>query len=312
MSEQPDFKYLIYGEQDELWGITVDNVGEYFVAPRYAVYPPRVGHPNEYDFDVSHGRVLDNYQLIYISRGRGWYHSANQKIEVRSGSMLIIPPYTWHSYYPDQKTGWQEHWIGMRGKHIDERYRNGFFSQDKVIHYIGFREYIIDQYKEAIELAIKEKPGYQQLLAAIANNILASVIYYDRNGSYSNDLMADKINLARSIMRENVLNEINLEEVAEKINMSYSWFRKTFKEYTNLSPAHYMVQLKLQKAKSMLLNSTMSVKEISFLLNYEDAAYFSSIFKKYIGCTPSEYKAAAMGEAGKEEDTESESDPYSI
>ncbi len=52
MSDNKSFKYLIYGEQDELWGITVDTVGEYSIEPDYKLYPPRVGHPDEYDFDV--------------------------------------------------------------------------------------------------------------------------------------------------------------------------------------------------------------------------------------------------------------------
>lgn len=240
--------------------------------------------------------MLDNYQLIYISKGRGWYHESPEKrVEIKGGSMLIIPPYTWHSYYPDKKCGWQEYWIGFRGSHIDNRYNNGFFVRNKIIHPVGFREHIIDQYKEALEIAFREKTGCQQVLAAIANSILAYVIYYDCNDYSSNDSVAEKIDQARSIMRENMLSEITPEDVADRINMSYSWFRKTFKEYTNVSPAHYITQLKLQKAKLMLLNSPMSIKEIAFYLKYEDAAYFSAIFKKYVGCPPSEYKAMCSG-----------------
>ena len=130
------------------------------------------------------------------------------------------------------------------------------------------------------------------MLASIANSILAYVIYYDCNDSSSNDAVAEKIDQARSIMRENMLTDITPEQVADKINMSYSWFRKTFKEYTNVSPAHYITQLKLQKAKLMLLNSPLSIKEIAFYLKYEDAAYFSAIFRKYVGCPPSEYRVA--------------------
>ena len=132
-------------------------------------------------------------------------------------------------------------------------------------------------------------------MASIANSILAYVIYYDSNDCSASNSGAEKIDRARSIMRENMLENITPEEVAERINMSYSWFRKTFKEYTNVSPAHYITQLKLQKAKLMLLNSQMSIKEIAFCLKYEDAAYFSAIFKKYVGCSPSEYKVACNG-----------------
>ena len=69
-----------------------------------------------------------------------------------------------------------------------------------------------------------------------------------------------------------------------------------------MSPAHYLTSLKLQKAKALLFNSTMSVKEIAFYLNYEDAAYFSSIFKKYIGLSPSEYRSNCTGCSLKADD----------
>ena len=72
--------------------------------------------------------------------------------------------------------------------------------------------------------------------------------------------------------------------------MGYSWFRKLFKEYTNVSPARFILELKLQKAKSLLLNSSLSVKEISYMVGYEDATYFTALFKKYTGFTPLAYR----------------------
>lgn len=292
MSKQTSFKYLVSSDRDRSWGITVDTVGACFIEAGYAIYPPpSAGHPDDYFFHTRKGRVLDSYQLIYISQGRGWYHETpEKKIEIKSGTMLVILPYTWHSYYPDKDSGWQEYWIGFRGQHIDDRYNNGFFSRNNIIRAVGFREHLIDLYKEALEIALREKAGHQQVLASIANSILAHVIYYANNAYFDNDSIAEKIDLARSIMRENMLTDITPVEVADRINMSYSWFRKTFKEYTSVSPAHYITLLRLQKAKLLLLNSTMSIKEIAFYLNYEDTAYFSAIFKKYVGCPPSEYK----------------------
>ena len=173
-----------------------------------------------------------------------------------------------------------------------------FFSRGRIIHPIGLREHIIDQYREALDIALREKTGSQQVLASIANIILSYVIYYDLNDT-GRDIVAEKMDRARSIMRENMLAGITPEEVAGRINMSYSWFRKTFKEYTNVSPAHYIMQLRLRKAKLMLLNSSLSVKEIAYELRYEDSAYFSAIFKKYVGCSPSEYRAGCISGAAQ-------------
>lgn len=291
MKNTENFIYLVSSEKDALWGITVDNVGKTTVGPGYDVYPSLVGHPDNYYFDPDKGRILDNYQLIYIAKGKGVYYvSPSERITVREGEMLIIPPYTWHSYYPDKETGWQEYWIGLRGPNIDDRYRNGFFNPNRVIYKVGFRDEIIDYYNKALEVAESEKAGYQQLLAALANNILALSIYHDRNGQFTDDYYVTLIDRARTIMKENYLTDITPKEVADRLNIGYSWFRKLFKEYTNVSPAHYMIDLKMQKARNLLMNSVMTVKEIAFTLKYDDAFYFSILFKKYTGYSPTAFR----------------------
>ena len=204
--------------------------------------------------------------------------------------MLIIPPYTWHSYYPDKKTGWQEYWIGMRGPHLDARFKNGFFGTNRLVYKVGLREDIIQLFNQAIDFAFSEQATYQQTLAGIGNLILGMAIYYDCNQHFTNDVVIQQINQARIIMRENFLTGISPKDVAQQINMGYSWFRKLFKEYTNVSPARFILELKLQKAKSLLLNSSLSVKEISYMVGYEDATYFTALFKKYAGFTPLAYR----------------------
>ncbi|WP_081852477.1 AraC family transcriptional regulator [Prevotella sp. 10(H)] len=285
------FKYLASSERDLLWGLIVDTVGQTNISMDYEAYPPKVGHPQDYDFNPQNGRILDNYQLIYISRGKGKYFiSKDECIPVTAGDMLIIPPYMWHSYLPDKKTGWQEYWICMRGPNIDVRFKNGFFSAKQLIYKVGLREDIIQLYNQAIDLAISENTTYQQALAGIGNLILGLAIYYDRNQQFTNDVMVKRIDQARVIMRENYLTGISPREVAKQVNMGYSWFRKLFKEYTNVSPAHFMLELRLQKAKSILLNSSLNVKEISYMVGYDDTTYFTALFKKYTGYTPLAYR----------------------
>ena len=72
--------------------------------------------------------------------------------------------------------------------------------------------------------------------------------------------------------------------------MSYSWFRKLFKEYTGLSPAHYIQELKIQQAKDLLATTQRSTKEIAYYLTFDDIPYFTKVFKKYTGYTPQSYR----------------------
>ncbi|MCT4643670.1 MAG: helix-turn-helix transcriptional regulator, partial [Carboxylicivirga sp.] len=78
---------------------------------------------------------------------------------------------------------------------------------------------------------------------------------------------------------------------ANKLNISYSLFRTEFKKYTGVSPGQYLLQLKIQMAKNLLSNSQLSVKEVSFKSGFESPYYFSRVFKKHTGHTPTEFKS---------------------
>ncbi len=107
---------------------------------------------------------------------------------------------------------------------------------------------------------------------------------------YEDGDVDQKIECAKIIMNENIYKDIDPEELALKLNISYSWFRKVFKDYTGYAPAKYFQELKLRKAKQLLVETSQSVKEISFLLNYASTEHFFSLFKKRTGFTPIEYR----------------------
>ena len=283
-------KYLVRSRRDIDWGITVNTVGSEAVPARYAVYPPRKDHPDAFYFSPSQGRVLDSYQLLYITRGKGWFYvSPEQRMEIQEGDLLILRPHTWHSYFPDRKTGWQEYWIGFEGVNMDSRFQNHFFQEDQVIYHVGIQDAIVRLYEQALQVAMEEKAACQQFLAGIANLILGMELYYAQNCAFDNRT-ATQIDKAKVIIREHLLDPITAEAVAEQVHMSYSWFRKLFKEYTGLSPAHYIQELKMQQAKHWLATTRRPVKEIAYQLNFEELTYFSQVFKKYTGHTPMEYR----------------------
>lgn len=289
-SHSHNYKYLVRSRRDIDWGITVNTVGTESVLPGYSVYPPHAGHPDSFCFTQSGGRCLDSYQLLYITRGKGrFYTSPGVCAEIKEGDMLILQPHRWHSYFPDKKTGWQEYWIGFEGVNMDSRFSNNFFARDRVVYRVGVQDSIVRLYEQAIGVAMEEKAACQQYLAGIANLILGMTMYYSQNDKFD-DRLAEQMDKAKVIIRERLLDDISLEEVASAVNMSYSWFRKVFKEYTGLSPARYMLELKVRQAKDLLAVTGRSVKEIACYLNFDDVPYFSKVFKKYTGLSPLAYR----------------------
>ena len=283
-------KYLVVNPRDVQWGLTVNTVGyeEIGVADTY----PTRGHADGYYFDIDKGRVLNEYQLLYITEGEGVFNSAHAKdVPLKAGDLFLLFPGEWHTYYPIGKHGWKSYWIGFKGKNVDDRVKAGFLSVDKPIYHVGFSADIIRLYEEAYKRAQEEAPYLQQILAGIVNHLVGLMYALERSMELSKDhTRVDMINLARLRIRESLEVDLTIQQVAEELGVSYSNFRKLFKEFTGISPALYQQDLRLQRAKELLATTTLSIKEIAYRLRFESPDYFSSKFKIKTGKKPSEFR----------------------
>ena len=128
------------------------------------------------------------------------------------------------------------------------------------------------------------------MISSIVLHILGSVYYKEKNNSFTNTYVEDKINEARILMKENIEDPLSPEEIAARLGLGYSWFRRMFKEYTGVSPAQYQLQQKLLRAKELLTSTPLTISEIAYSLHFENAGQFSTFFKKKEGVTPSEFR----------------------
>jgi AraC-like DNA-binding protein len=285
--------YLTVNEQDTEWGLTIHTVGFQEVAP-YSVYPPRDrNHTSKHMFNPEKGRILDEYQLIYIVDGSGTFESSScTKKQIKAGDVFLLFPGEWHTYIPNKETGWKEYWIGFKGDNMDDRVQSGFFKKEQPVYNIGYNESITTLYSNAITIANEQKKHFQQLLAGIVNLIVGMTFSLHENRKSTNDNEQQIIDKARIFMQEKMETDLQMPEVAQHLNMSYSSFRHLFKKYTGLSPTQYFINLKIHLAKRMLQNSNTSIKEISYILNFETQEYFAKLFKKKTGMSPTEFRNA--------------------
>jgi AraC-like DNA-binding protein len=283
-------KYLLANERDALWGLTVSTVGYEEIQPGDD-YPTR-GHADGYYFNLDRGRELNEYQLLYLTEGEGVFHSTTvREAPLREGDLWLLFPGEWHSYHPNPRKGWKSYWIGFKGRNMDDRVRAGFLSPQKPIYHVGFSDSIVRLYKQAYDAAIEEAAYSQQLMAGMVNLLIGMMYSKERNIQLSrNQAHVDLISRARLRIRESLESPLTIQQVAEEMGISYSNFRKLFKEHTGISPAIYQQDLRLQRAKEMLSTTDISVKEIAYRLNFESPDYFSAKFKAKTGRRPCELR----------------------
>lgn len=285
-------KYIVQNARDEQWGLTIYSVGYQSVGIG-ETYPPQK-HDQKYLFNPDNGRILSEYQLLYIVDGEGRLETRNGGIhDIKSGDMFLLFPGEWHTYYPNVRTGWKEYWIGFSGANIDHRVAQGFFSVEEPIYRIGYNETIIELYHEAIHTATRQEPYFQQHLAGIVNHILGMMFMTSNQKNIQprsdHSIMIDR---ARVFMQESIESDITMPDVAEYLNVSYTTFRHAFKKYTGMSPAQYFINLKIHRAKEMLRGTSASIKEISYTLHFESPEHFATTFRKKTGISPSDFRNA--------------------
>lgn len=286
------FEYLIANDNDLRFNAVVKAIGSQRIAP-HSEYPLKV-HPADYFFDPAKGRVLHEWQLLYITQGEGEFRSTDtHPIAIDKGTIILLRPGELHSYRPAAKTGWVEHYIGFAGETFDRMLRLLNFDRGHQLWKIGPNNELTHLYKRAFEIASDKKIAQQPLLVGIVCHMLGLLNYAVRNhaGKQPTDRrLEEAIEKAKIIMERRVTKEIDLQKLASELNLSYSWFRKTFKEHTGHAPAKYFQQLKLRRAERMLAETQIPIKEIAYSLGYKSTEHFFAIFKRNTGFTPTAYR----------------------
>ena len=102
---------------------------------------------------------------------------------------------------------------------------------------------------------------------------------------------------AEKIMRTRLGRDLNMTDIAEELGLSATGFIKRFKYETGLTPADFSQRIKIEEARRRLTVLKSSITAVAFDLGFSSSQYFASVFKKYTGITPREYRDKATAAA---------------
>ena len=221
-------KYLANNKDKDIWKMSVSSIG--FQSTKFLdSYPPK-GHPFGYTFNPERGRILDEFSLIYITKGRGTFQSGNcSEKKITKGDVFLLFPREWHTYRPAKDIGWNEYFVTFQGEYFNKLLNKIFQPNDPIIH-IGINE-IVKHFLEMLDYAKAQSPGFQAVMAGIMMHMIGDI--YSINKNYDCEPASlQKIQEACVLILENIYDKLTPEDIAESINMSYSNLRKSFKRYT--------------------------------------------------------------------------------
>ena len=282
------FRYLTYSAEDEKWQLVCTDAGFCDVQPRTTYPPNKDGHPAAFK-SVAVGRTLTEYQIIYITRGRGIFETNQKTHVVVPGSVMLVLPGIRHFYKPEYDVGWTEYWVGFKGPYADTLREQGFLSPRKPLYEVGLQNSLLSIYSQIFELVQNQQPLYQVRASSSCSPSSRKSLHTEhRTVQHSNS--EQMVERAKFFMEENIYREVDLGGFGEMLGVSTSHLNSVFKSYTAMTPYQYFISIKIRKAKELLEGGDCPIKEVAFRLGFDDQYYFSRLFKK-TGISPSRWNA---------------------
>lgn len=231
-----------------------------------------------------------DYQILYVANGKTHFWFDGKEEIVCAGYMVLYKPEEIQKYVYYLEDNPEVFWIHFTGNDVKNILAYHGISLDEHVFYCG----VLPDYKALFRKIIQElqlcRYGYEDYIASLFNDILLLVDRQQHEQKKATGNVQEQIERAAAYFNENYNTKISIDDYAESLHISTNWFIHNFKQYAGMSPAQYILSLRMVNAQSLLERTTYNIKEISEIVGYENPLYFSRVFKKEIGKSPAQYR----------------------
>lgn len=259
-----------------------------------ALYPLALGYYRRAEGHRMQRDEHDDFLLIYCIEGQGLFVAGAGRETIRAGDVLLVPRGVSHAYHSDDDHPWTIYWVHFHGELASaffEHAQRGEAGEAYLHQSIGVQAKLVSDFEALLET----RSSAQEMSAHIfAANQLRQILTHiavlrplrasiDRRDSW-------RLDQIHSLMQAHVHEQLNLDTLAASVNLSKYHFVKRYKEVTGTTPINRFIQLKIERACHLLDTTSNEIKEVAFAVGYDDAYYFSRLFRKQMGVSPSQYR----------------------
>ncbi|WP_459783706.1 AraC family ligand binding domain-containing protein [Alkalibacterium sp. s-m-22] len=273
---------LIYSEHNvNMLDLSIDFCGYEDLEPSYSYGPS----------------VRNNYVLHYITHGTGTFYYNHENFALEAGDLFLLKPNEMTYYVANSSDPWSYYWIGISGTKLEDLLSLSKINETAILKYSQSKKTktIGNLIKEIV---LQTESNLTQLDYIKAYSYLYSIMY-ELGKAYPNPLRENKIkhdyfSQIKNYIDQNYHNNIDIQSIADQLNINRSYLSVLFKKNIGLSPKKYMMDVRMKRASQLLFATKMTINEIAFSVGYNDQVTFSKAFKNYFLLTPSQYRKSTQ------------------
>ena len=238
---------------------------------------------------------MQHHEMIFICEGNGHIVIGENRYPIKKGMLFYIPPGVQQTVEPRAQN--PEHYITVHfscSRMVLEpdgkwKYRENIQTlhqptAQKIMDYTPVEEL----FEKLLDAWNDKGPSYEFVAGTLLRQLFVLVSQNNKRQS-KNHAISLKIEQTIEFMRQNINGKVTLEELSGVTQLSKFYLSRAFKEATGYPIITYFNKMKIDKAKELLIEGDKKVKEVAYELGYTNEFYFSRIFKRFEGSSPTEF-----------------------
>ncbi len=286
------FKHSFSNTLRENLGLAVYNTGYQKCGPHHAWGPA----------------ARDHYLIHYVASGAGTYVCEGKRHTISTGDLFLIFPSQVVSYAADPEDPWEYYWVGFQGTEAKRMINLAGFRKDKPVLRMpegsDIRSFLLRIYESRGSTPSADAAMIGYLYLFLGRLIQENRPHQPEYGT------REYLEQALRFIQYNYAGDIGVSDIASYAGISRSQLYRAFVAYFTISPNEFLQKYRINEACSLLRSGRFTVTEVAGSVGYADPLYFSRVFKKVKGMTPTEYqlRCASSGEPESSERQEAAPD----
>jgi AraC-like DNA-binding protein len=247
------------------------------------------------------GGIRSHFLLHYVLAGHGTVTAGDRTFRLSQNDLFCYFPEQPLQYAADQEIPWQFAWIGFQGRRAAEVLKLSGIRSPLAIRRASDGSRIRELIDSLLHFQRMRKKGFDiicdGLLLEILGELCAAVPLYP--GKDGVDFPADEVNgpdlqvtyveSMKRFMQSNYQNSITVQHVIDYIGIDRSYASRIFHRFENRTIQQYLIGIRMNKARQLLEDGQLSVRNVAFSVGYRDYSTFERRFRLETGCSPSAY-----------------------
>ena len=243
-----------------------------------------------YVIDTYRPNGRGDYQLLYISAGTLHLYVNGKERIIPKGNMLLFRPGETQIYnlYASDKP--ETYWVHFTGSDVDILLDYYEMPKDENVFFTGTSPDYQWLFRQMIQELQLRRVNYEDLLNMNLRHIFLMINRFLKEGTELDSDALNEVERATHYFNENYNQSICIKDYANKRHMSDCWFNRIFKQVIKVTPMQYILSLRITNAINLLENTNYNIIQVANAVGYDDAYYFSRLFRKHTGISPTEYR----------------------